>query len=97
MSWHDKRLYFSGDTESPDSLLAARELDVAFVSPWQYQAATRRGPNLDAKHVVIYHHAAGQHVEGLPRFLPGPEAGGHDRDSIAGVLEERYGRPRIAS
>ncbi len=28
--------YFTGDTESPQALLAARHLDVAFVSPWLY-------------------------------------------------------------
>jgi L-ascorbate metabolism protein UlaG (beta-lactamase superfamily) len=75
VSWHGKRLYFSGDTESPDSLLAARELDVAFVSPWQYQAAKRRGASLDAKHVVIYHHAAGQHVEGCDGSCRVPKQG----------------------
>ncbi len=33
VTWHDRRLYFTGDTESTEALLAARNLDVAFVSP----------------------------------------------------------------
>jgi L-ascorbate metabolism protein UlaG (beta-lactamase superfamily) len=62
VSWHGRRLYFSGDTESPDSLLAARNLDAAFVSPWQYRAALRSGKTIDAKQIVIYHHESGQTV-----------------------------------
>lgn len=64
VTWHGRRLYFSGDTESADSLLAARDLDVAFVSPWQYQAARRSGKPIDARRIVIYHHAPGQQVPG---------------------------------
>lgn len=62
VTWHGRRLYFSGDTESPDSLLSARNLDVAFVSPWQYRAALRSGKPIDARRIVIYHHEAGQRV-----------------------------------
>ena len=61
LTWHGRRLYFSGDTESPASLLAARNLDVAFVSPWQYRAALKRG-RIDARRIVIYHHQAGESV-----------------------------------
>lgn len=64
VTWHGKRLYFSGDTESPDSLLAAQRLDVAFVSSCHFQAARRRGGRIDAKRVVIYHHQAGEQVSG---------------------------------
>lgn len=62
VTWHGRRLYFSGDTESPASLLSARDLDVAFVSPWQYRAALRSGKPIDAKRIVIYHHEAGEQV-----------------------------------
>lgn len=64
VSWQGKRLYFSGDTESPDSLLAAQRLDLAFVSSWQFQSAQRRGGRIDAKRVVIYHHQPGEQVPG---------------------------------
>lgn len=62
VTWHGRRLYFSGDTESAASLLAARNLDVAFVSPWQYRAALKRG-TIDAKRIVIYHHESGERVD----------------------------------
>jgi L-ascorbate metabolism protein UlaG (beta-lactamase superfamily) len=62
VTWHGRRLYFSGDTESVDHLLALKNLDVAFVSPWIFKAA-RRGPRrIDARQIVIYHHEAGETV-----------------------------------
>ena len=62
VTWHDKRLYFSGDTEDAASLLEAGSLDVAFVSPWIYRAALRSGRALDVKRIVIYHHESGESV-----------------------------------
>ena len=62
VKWHGRRLYFSGDTESVDSLAAARNLDAAFVSSWLYRAALRRGVRIDARQIVIYHHHPGERV-----------------------------------
>jgi L-ascorbate metabolism protein UlaG (beta-lactamase superfamily) len=62
VTWHGRRFYFTGDTEQLDALLAARNLDVAFVSPWLYSAAARRGAAIDAKRVIIYHHQAAEAV-----------------------------------
>jgi L-ascorbate metabolism protein UlaG (beta-lactamase superfamily) len=62
VTWHGRRLYFSGDTESSDSLAAARNLDVAFVSPWLFRSMVKRGIRIDAKRVVIYHHTSGERV-----------------------------------
>jgi L-ascorbate metabolism protein UlaG (beta-lactamase superfamily) len=62
VTWHGRRLYFSGDTESGDSLASAKDLDVAFVSPWMYRSLRRRGVRIDAKRIVIYHHHAGERV-----------------------------------
>lgn len=60
VSWHGKRLYFSGDTDSPTHLMALGDLDVAFVSPWLYRAVRRAGGRVDAERVVIYHHTPGE-------------------------------------
>jgi L-ascorbate metabolism protein UlaG (beta-lactamase superfamily) len=60
--WHDRRLYFSGDTESPTHLIALKDLDVAFVSPWLHRAVLKAGARIDAKRVVIYHHMPGESV-----------------------------------
>jgi L-ascorbate metabolism protein UlaG (beta-lactamase superfamily) len=62
VTWHGRRLYFTGDTESIDALVAARNLDVAFVSPWNHHAVVRSGRRIDTKQIVIYHHQAGEQV-----------------------------------
>jgi L-ascorbate metabolism protein UlaG (beta-lactamase superfamily) len=64
VTWQEKRLYFSGDTQDTRSVLDARNLDAAFVSPWLYQAIVDSGARIDAKRVVIYHHTPGQQVRG---------------------------------
>lgn len=64
VTWHGRRLYFTGDTESMDALVAARNLDVAFVSPWLYRSVAKAGARIDSKLVVIYHHEIGQDVPG---------------------------------
>ena len=60
VTWHGMRLYFTGDTDDTTELLAATNLDVAFVSPWLFHAARKSGRAIDAKRVVIYHQEAGE-------------------------------------
>jgi L-ascorbate metabolism protein UlaG (beta-lactamase superfamily) len=62
VTWHGRRLYFSGDTESPEHLIRLRNLDVAFVSPWLFRSVLKAGAKMDARQVVIYHHEAGEKV-----------------------------------
>lgn len=62
VTWHGRRLYFTGDTETIDRLLAEGDLDVAFVSPWNYRSAIRRNRRIDAERIVIYHHQAGEKI-----------------------------------
>lgn len=62
VTWHGRRLYFSGDTESPDHLIRLGNLDVAFVSPWLLRAVLKAGGRIDAKQVVVYHHMPGETV-----------------------------------
>ena len=62
VTWRGKRLYFSGDTESPAHLVNLRDLDVAFVSPWLYRSVLKSGARIDARRVIIYHHQAGEAV-----------------------------------
>lgn len=62
VTWHGKRMYFSGDTESSASLRAAKNLDVAFISPWIYRAVVRNNHVVDAKRIVIYHHESGESI-----------------------------------
>lgn len=64
LEWAGRRLYFVGDTEDPSALLAQRNLDVAFVTPWLWKAARQRNARIDARQVVIYHHETGETVPG---------------------------------
>ena len=41
VTWHGKRLYFVGDTESTDTVMASKNLDIAFLSPWVYRSRRR--------------------------------------------------------
>lgn len=56
VDWSGIRMYFVGDTEDSAALLAQRDLDLAFVSPWLYEIATATGRKIDARQIVIYHH-----------------------------------------
>jgi L-ascorbate metabolism protein UlaG (beta-lactamase superfamily) len=59
LSWHGRDFYFTGDTDDTSALLAQKDLDVAFVSPWLLDAVRKAGKRVDAKRVVVYHHEAG--------------------------------------
>jgi L-ascorbate metabolism protein UlaG (beta-lactamase superfamily) len=62
VTWHGRRFYFTGDTDSADQLLAVKNLDVAFVSPWLFERAARAGRRIDAKRIVIYHQTADERI-----------------------------------
>jgi L-ascorbate metabolism protein UlaG (beta-lactamase superfamily) len=71
VEWQGTRLYFTGDTDDPAALLGARDLDVAFVSPWLLAAVGKTGARIDARQVVVYHHRAGEEVAAIQgRVLP---------------------------
>ena len=62
VDWSGRRLFFSGDTEDLAPLLAQRDLDVAFVSPWLLARARARAAVIPARRVVVYHHQDGEDV-----------------------------------
>jgi L-ascorbate metabolism protein UlaG (beta-lactamase superfamily) len=62
VEWNGLRLYFTGDTEDATALLAAKDLDVAFVSPWLLRAVQKAGRRIDARTMVVYHHRDGEAV-----------------------------------
>jgi len=71
VSWHGVRLYFTGDTDSPDQLLAMKNLDYAFVSPWLIGMIAQKKGHIDAKTVVCYHHKTDDRVPELQnRIVP---------------------------
>lgn len=64
VTWHGRRLYFTGDTDDATQLLEMKDVDVAFVSPWLYQRAAKSGRRIDARRIVIYHQTADETVPG---------------------------------
>jgi L-ascorbate metabolism protein UlaG (beta-lactamase superfamily) len=76
VTWHGVRLYFTGDTDSADQLLAMKNLDYAFVSPWLLGAVAQKKARIDARTVICYHHRAEDKV--IPdvqnRIVPRPGA-----------------------
>lgn len=56
VQWNGRRLYFTGDTEDPADLLATRDIDVAYVTPWIIEAVRKAARAIDARTVVMYHH-----------------------------------------
>lgn len=62
IEWHGVRVYLPGDTEEAKSLIEAKNLDVAFVTPWMLRAAERAGAAIDARRVIVVHHEAGETV-----------------------------------
>jgi L-ascorbate metabolism protein UlaG (beta-lactamase superfamily) len=71
IEWAGAKLFFSGDTADPAALLAARGLDLAFVSPWLLAAVESNGQKIDAARVVVYHHRASEAVPEIQgRLLP---------------------------
>ncbi len=71
VTWHGLRLYFTGDTDSLDQLLAMRGLDAAFVSPWLIEMVAQRKGRIDTRLLVSYHHTTGEKVAALQdRIVP---------------------------
>jgi L-ascorbate metabolism protein UlaG (beta-lactamase superfamily) len=62
VAWKGLRLYFTGDTDDAGALLAARNLDAAFVSPWILEKIHGLGKRIDARRVIVYHHKSGETV-----------------------------------
>jgi L-ascorbate metabolism protein UlaG (beta-lactamase superfamily) len=63
IDWKGLRIYHSGDTEEPGSLIAAGAVDLALVSPWVLKAA---GDKDTARRELVCHVAPGEAVEALP-------------------------------
>jgi hypothetical protein len=75
VTWQGQRLYFTGDTDDTAALLEAKNLDVAFVSPWLFRAVQKSGRRIDARRIVIYHHTADETVPGCTGTCSVPKQG----------------------
>ncbi len=55
IEWRGHRFYFTGDTEDTAALVAAADLDVAFVTPWLWCTVLRSEQSVSATRVVMHH------------------------------------------
>jgi len=62
IDWGALRLYFSGDTEDPASLLAAKGVTHAFLTPWLWTTLDSSTERPGEWEVIIQHHTPGQRV-----------------------------------
>jgi L-ascorbate metabolism protein UlaG (beta-lactamase superfamily) len=74
VTWQGVRMYFTGDTEDTAALLSAKNLDVAFISPWLSRKLLKDGTGVDAKKIVIYHHMDGEEFP-VPKNAVVPKQG----------------------
>ena len=75
VTWHGLRLYFTGDTESTDQLLAMKNLDDAFVSPWLLEKVAQKKGRIDARTVICYHHRGDEKIPDVQNpIVPRPGA-----------------------
>lgn len=60
VEWKGVRMFFVGDTEDTSALLAQKDLDIAFVTPWLWHRVQQGRGTISARRIVFYHHEAGE-------------------------------------
>jgi ribonuclease BN (tRNA processing enzyme) len=55
ITWHGKRIYLSGDTESAKTIATVKNIDWAFVPYWIMSDAKEKNLTIDADKIGIYH------------------------------------------
>lgn len=55
ITWHDKKIYLSGDTESTETIANVKGIDWAFVPYWIMLDANEKNLKIDADKIGIYH------------------------------------------
>lgn len=62
VTWHGLQLYFLGDTEESDEILALGGVDVVFITPWVLRGLLRKGADIPAEKIIIYHQRVGERL-----------------------------------
>ena len=55
ITWHGKRIYFYGDTETADTVLTMKNLDWAFVPYWTAIQIRKQNLEIETKMLGVYH------------------------------------------
>lgn len=69
VTWHGKRLYFVGDTETPAYILPLEDMDVIFITPWLIRTIARQELSLDADQLIVYHQKADEEIPPFQDYL----------------------------
>lgn len=64
LSWHGKKIFLSGDTETAGTMAAIPAMDLAFVPYWILSDAKEKGLKINAEKFIIYHLYPNQKVSG---------------------------------
>ncbi len=64
ITWHNKRIYISGDTGNAETIASLNNIDWAFMPVWLLTDANRKGINLKniCNMLAIYHIGPGDHI-----------------------------------
>lgn len=55
ITWHNKKIYISGDTGDLKDLREIKNIDWAFLNPWIYENSKSEMFKIDTKNLAIYH------------------------------------------
>lgn len=55
VTWHNKRIFISGDTESADTIASLKNMDWLFAPAWVLSDAVEKNIKLNTKMIGIYH------------------------------------------
>ena len=55
ITWHNKKIYLSGDTTEPETIGKIEKIDLAFVPYWILKNANEQNITIDAKMFAVYH------------------------------------------
>lgn len=69
VTWHGKRFYFPGDTETPAHMLQMKDIDVMFISPWLIRTIERQDLVLDTEILIVYHQKIGEEIPPFQDYL----------------------------
>ncbi len=70
ITWHSKKLYFTGDTGELEVISKIKNIDWAFINPWLFMNAKAEKVIIDAKMFGIYHLYPNQKIIGeMPKNI----------------------------
>lgn len=70
ITWHNKKIFISGDTEHAEIIETIPGMDWAFLSPWPLMDAITKNIKIDAKMIGLYHIGPGDKIDATnPKIL----------------------------